>query len=142
MKTIINILRWTIFYLTILFFLLLIGALISFSTYSLEFKSKTFGSDLFFYLVFLIPLAILLTLSGTLNKRNTSNRNWRIGGITVFSAISVFLIMLSLLVQSGGGWTNESILYRNKKEPNISINEQIWDAGALSSDRNMKRIVK
>lgn len=50
--------------------------------------------------------------------------------------------MLSLLVQSGGGWTNESILYRNKKDPNISINEQIWDAGALGSDRNTKRIVK
>ena len=125
MTTIINILRWTIFYLTILFLFLLIGVLISFSIYSLEFKSKTLGNDLFFYLVFLIPLAILLTLNGTLNKRNTSNRNWGIGGITVFSAIAVFLIMSSLLMQSGGGWTNESILYRNKKDPNISINEQI-----------------
>lgn len=45
-------------------------------------------------------------------------------------------------MQSGGGWTNESILYRNKKDSTISINEQIWDVGVLGSDRNRKRIVK
>jgi hypothetical protein len=43
---------------------------------------------------------------------------------------------------SFGGWTNEKILYKNIKDKNISINEQIWDVGALGWDRNSKRIVE
>jgi hypothetical protein len=143
MTTTVNIFRWTIFYLTILFFFLLIGGLISFSIFSLEFKSKTFGSEFYFYLIFLIPLAIILTLTGTLNKKNSNNRNWRIGGLTIFIAIVVFVVMFSLLMQiSFGGWKNERILYRNAKDKNVSINEQIWDVGALGYDRGSKRIVE
>ena len=41
-----------------------------------------------------------------------------------------------------GGWTNETILYRNKHNESISINEQIWDVGAFGWDRNRTRIVK
>ena len=122
---------------------MLFVGLISFPLFSLEFKSKTFGGDLYLYLLFIIPVSIFLTLTGTLKKKNTKNRNWIIGGITVFAAVGVFLIMGSLLMSAVfGGWTNETILYRNKHNASISINEQIWDVGAFGWDRNHTRIVK
>ena len=63
--------------------------------------------------------------------------------MTTFIAIGVLVIMFSLLMQVAfGGWTNERILYRNIKNKNVSINEQIWDVGALGYDRNSRRIVE
>jgi len=142
MTIILKIFRRTIFYLTILFFLLLIGGLISFSIFSLEFDNVSYKNEFYFYLSFLIPLAILLTLTGTLHKKNTSNKNWTIGGATISIAVAIFLIMFSLLIQTFGGWRTQSILFRNKKNVNITISEQIWDVGALGYDRNSTRIVK
>jgi membrane protease YdiL (CAAX protease family) len=143
MMRIFNIVRWTIFYLTIFFFFLLFVGLVSFSVFSLEFKSKTFGSTLYLYLLFLIPISIILTLAGTLNKKNTNNRNWVIGGLTILLVVATFLIMGSLLMHlTFGGWTNETILYRAKHNSNVSINEQIWGVGALGYNRNRTRIVK
>ena len=43
---------------------------------------------------------------------------------------------------SWGGWTNETILYRNTKNKNITVNQQIWDVGTLGYDRDSRRIVK
>jgi hypothetical protein len=142
MTTILKIFRWTIFYLTILFFLLLIVGLIAFSIFSLEFGKLGFKNEFYFYLSFLIPLAILLTLTGTLSKKNTNNKNWTIGGATILIAVAIFLIMFSLLIQTFGGWRTQSILFRNEKNLNITISEQIWDVGALGYDRNNTRIVK
>ena len=82
-------------------------------------------------------------MAGTVKKKNSKNKNWGIAGLTFFLAISVFVVMFSLLMQvSFGGWTNEKILYRNIKDKNISINQQIWDVGALGYDRDSKRIVE
>ena len=82
-------------------------------------------------------------MTGTIKKKNSKNKNWGIAGLTIFIAIGVFVVMFSLLMQVAfGGWTNESILFRNKRNSSISINEQIWDVGALGYDRNSKRVVK
>ena len=143
MTTTLKIFPRTIFYLAILFFLLLIGGIILFSIFSLEFKKSSDGSTLYLYLIFLIPMALLLTMTGTIKKRNSKNKNWGIAGLTILIAVAVFMIMFSLLMQVAfGGWTNEAILYRNNKNKNISINEQIWDVGALGYDRESKRIVE
>ena len=88
-------------------------------------------------------MALLLTMTGTIKKRNSKDKNWGIAGLTILVAVAIFLIMFSLLMQVAfGGWTNESILFRNKRNSGISINEQIWDVGALGYDRSSKRIVK
>jgi hypothetical protein len=109
----------------------------------LEFKKSSYGNDVYLYLLFLIPLALLLTMTGTISKKNSKDKNWGIAGLTIFIAIAVFVGMFSLLMQvSFGGWTNERILYRNIKDKNVSINEQIWDVGALGFDRDSKRIVE
>ena len=136
-------LRLTIFWLAIAFFISLFAGLILFSLFSLEFRKSSYGNDLYLYLIFLVPIALLLTMAGTIKKKNSKNKNWGIAGLTFFLAISVFVVMFSLLMQvSFGGWTNEKILYRNIKDKNISINQQIWDVGALGYDRDSKRIVE
>jgi membrane protease YdiL (CAAX protease family) len=136
-------LRLTIFWLTITFFALLFTGLVIFSLFSLEFRKSNDGNNLYFYLIFFIPLALLLTMTGTIKKKNSKDKNWGIAGLTIFIAIAVFVIMFSLLLQvSFGGWTNEAILYRNNKNKNISINQQIWDVGALGYDRGSTRIVE
>ena len=109
----------------------------------MEFRDTDFGNELYLYLIFIIPLAILLTLTGTLRNKNSSNKNWGIGALTVLSAITAFIAMFSLLTQvAWGSWTNKTILYRNNKDNSISINEQIWDIGALGYDRDRQRIVE
>jgi len=135
--------RLTIFWLTIAFFILLFAGLMLFSLFSLEFKKSSYGNDFYFYLIFLIPIALLLTMTGTIKKKNSKDKNWGIAGLTTFIAIGVFVIMFSLLMQIAfGGWTNERILYRNIKNKSVSINEQIWDVGALGYDRNSRRVVE
>ena len=81
-------------------------------------------------------------MTGTIKKRNSKDKNWGTAGLTILIAVAVFIGMFSLLVQTFGGWTNERILYRNIKDNNISINEQIWDVGALGYARGRKRIVE
>lgn len=142
MKPIFIIFRWAIFYLTILFLLLLIGGFISFSLFSLEFRSIQLRNELSLYLCFLIPVAFLLTLTGTLNKRNSKDKNWGVGGATILIAFATFIIMFSLLIKQFGVWKTKTILFRNEKNHNITISEQIWDVGAFGYDRNRIRIVK
>lgn len=143
MTTTASVIRKIIFGLTIIFFILLIVGLIAFSFFNVAFRESSDANTLYLYLIFLIPIALLFTMTGTLKKSNSQNRNWGIAGFTTFLAITIFLMMLSLFMQVGfGSWTNEAILYRNNKNKNISINLQIWDVGALGYNRETKRIVE
>ena len=139
----INIFRRIVFWAAILFFISLFGGLVLYSILFLEFKNSGYVSDLYSYLIFLIPLAILLTMAGTINKRNSKEKNSTVVWLTFFIAIVVFVVLFSMTMFIGfGGWRNEAILYRNNKDKNISINQQIWDVGALGYDRGSKRVVK
>ena len=130
--TILNILRRTIFVLTILFLAVLFIGLILFFVFSLEFIDSSFGNDLYLFLIPTVPLALLLTMTGTIKKKNKQNKNWTVAGLTILSSVACFIIMYSLVFQVAfGGWTNETILYRHKGNKTISINVQRWDVGAL-----------
>ena len=96
-------LRLTIFWLAIAFFISLFAGLILFSLFSLEFRKSSYGNDLYLYLIFLVPIALLLTMAGTVKKKNSKNKNWGIAGLTFFLAISVFVVMFSLLMQVSFG---------------------------------------
>lgn len=111
--------------------------------FSLEFSNSSYRTTLFLNLTYIIPVALLLTMTGTIKKKNSKKKNSNISALTIFSSFSVFFIMLLLNMQaSWGGWTNETILYRNTKIESITINQQIRDVGALGYDRNSRRIVK
>ena len=86
------------------------------------------------------PIAILLTLFGTLKKENTKTRNWTYIGITILTSILSFILMISLIFNIGfGTWTTFAILYRNKTENKV-IKHQRYDIGALGYGR--ERIVE
>lgn len=117
--------------------------MILFDAYSLEFKNQTTLGNLYLCSIIVIPVMLLLTMTGTIIKKNSTEKNGKIFGITLTLALGIFFTLLALgLRASFGGWTNEAILFRNKANKNISINEQIYDVGALGYDRNSKRIVK
>src|SRR5690349_1219155 len=108
--TIANILRRTVFGLTILFFVVLLIGLILFSIFSLEFIDGSFGNDLYLFLMLTIPLALLLTMTGTIKNKNTQNKNWIIGVSTILFAVVCLGIMYSFMFQIAfGSWTNETI---------------------------------
>ncbi len=89
-------------------------------------------SDYYYFVFIALPFSILLTLLGTIRMKYSKAKNWTIGVLTVLSAGLCFFILVSVMFPIGfGAWKNEVILYRNKTDKNISINQQIFDVGAL-----------
>jgi hypothetical protein len=125
-------LRLTIFWLTIIFIIVALFALTIGQYLPVYFKNYKTQSN-FYYLVFTgLPFAILLTLFGTLKREHSKYKNWTIGTLTVLSAgFSFFILMFIMFTIGFGAWTNETILYRNNDDKNITINQQIFDIGAL-----------
>ncbi len=78
-----------------------------------------------------LPIAILLTLFGTIKRKKTRVQNLTFLGITVLISIMSFFIVVSLMFRIGfGAWTTVSTLYRHKTEDKV-IKEQLFDVGAL-----------
>ena len=127
-----NIVRRTVFVMTILFFAVVLIGLIFFYLFSLEFIDGALGNDFYLFLMVTMPLALLLTMTGTIKKKNTQEKNWIIGTSTILLAVACVGIMYNFMFQLAfGAWTNETILYRYKNDKTVSINIQRWDIGAL-----------
>lgn len=129
---VLNFIRRTIFWLTIAFIISSIFALTIGQFLPIEFRGTKIQSE-YYYLVFtILPFAFLLTLIGTLKKKHSKLKNWIIGIVTVLSAGLCFFILVRIMFSVAFGvWTNETILYRNKDNKNITITRQIFDVGAL-----------
>ena len=139
----IQILRFTVFCLTVLFSVLLILFISLFSIFSLEFQKEEYGDSFFQLCIILIPTIILSTIFWRIKRENSKTRNQSIVWSTIaIATISLLLLLLLKLKISFGGWSNEVILFRNAKTQYISINKQIWDVGALGYDRERTRIVE
>lgn len=79
-----------------------------------------------------VPLAIVLTLAGTLKKGNTTAENLGVVISTVIVlAISVYVLVTMMFSLGFIVWTNEAILYRNREHVSHTINMQLADQGAL-----------
>ena len=117
--------------------------MILFDYFSLEFKGQTIGANIYVASIFIIPVMLLLTMTGTISKAYSKEKNWKIIGFTLTLALGFFFTMLAVSMHASfGSWTNETILFRNKENKNITINEQLYNEGALGYDRDSKRIVK
>ena len=78
-----------------------------------------------------LPVAILLTLFGTIKRKKTKTQNLTLLGLTVLTSILSFFVMVSLMFRIGfGAWTTVTTIYRHKTE-NKEIKEQQFDVGAL-----------
>ncbi len=78
-----------------------------------------------------LPFAVLLTLFGTIKRKNSSSKNWAITGATALvCVISFFIVFLTTFTIGFGAWITESILYKHKQSNKI-ICEQLYDIGAF-----------
>jgi membrane protease YdiL (CAAX protease family) len=78
-----------------------------------------------------LPIAVLLTLFGTIKKVNSKTRNWSYIGLTALISFGCLVSQLFLLFSFGfGAWTTVSTIYRHKYE-NREIKEQLYDIGAF-----------
>jgi len=99
---------------------------------NIEFKdSKT---SQFFYEIFFIytPIAILLTLFGTIKKSYGVFYNIFTSFTTVALSVFIFYVLVQSIFTIGfGAWTTTNIPYQHKENPSRQIKEQLFDLGAL-----------
>jgi hypothetical protein len=118
--------------MTVVFIVLSVFVLTFGQALPIEFKNNKIQSDYYYFVFTALPFSFLLTLIDTINKKNTKARNWTIGIFTVLAAGVCFFILVDVIFSiSFGAWKNETTLYRNKDNKNITINQQIFDVGAL-----------
>jgi hypothetical protein len=98
----------------------------------IEFKNNTYQSDFYSFIFFGLPLSIGLTLFGTIKNQNNKLKNLLIGFSTIVLSVICFFVLVTSMFSIGfGAWTNETILYRNKSNEELTINQQIYDLGAF-----------
>ncbi|ELV7526282.1 hypothetical protein QMU91_002515 [Flavobacterium psychrophilum] len=132
----------TIFWLSIIFiiisiFSLTIGQKTNLEFINLELKNK------FYNLIFLgFPIAIILTLFGTIRKKNEIIRNILTSIFTLGLGIFIFIFLVnSMFTIAFGAWVTIDVFYQKKNDDKIQIREQQYDLGALGYG-NKKRIVE
>jgi hypothetical protein len=105
-----------------------------------EFSNNHVRGNFYNIIIQGFPIAILLTLFGTLKRENFKIKNFTIIISTLLIAILTFFAILNNIFLIGfGAWTTEKIVYRNKINQ-LEIKEQIFDNGAFGYGN--KRIVK
>jgi len=78
-----------------------------------------------------LPIAVLLTLFGTVKQENSKTKNWMFGILTVLASILCLVGQFFMILAFGFGvWTTDSILCKHKTY-NREIKEQIYDLGAF-----------
>jgi prolipoprotein diacylglyceryltransferase len=128
-----NILRQVIFILSIIFICLSMYSLTIGQMTHFEFVDwKARQNYYYLFVLFGVPLALILTLFKTISKKYKPITNWWTAGLTITGSIVSFFVVFFLFFRLGWGhWVNESVLYRQKENHNLTINDQIWDAGGL-----------
>jgi hypothetical protein len=135
-KTTKNIFFWTaIVFIVLATYSLTIGQIVPY-----ELANAKLSQNYYDIIMQGFPIAILLTLFGTIKKGNTKTKNWISITITILTSIISFALMVSLVFNIGfGNWTTFSTIYRHKTE-DLAIKEQRFDIGALGYGRH--RIVE
>jgi amino acid transporter len=129
-----------IFCSAITFIVLTIFSLTIGQKVSYEFADYKLSQSFYNIIMQGFPIAILLTLFGTLKKENTKTRNWTFIGATVLTSILCFVLIVNLIFSIGfGTWITFETVYRHKTENKV-IKDQVYDIGAFGYGRH--RIVE
>jgi hypothetical protein len=135
MTTTINIILRTIFWLTIVFIAVTIYALTIGQSSNYEFADWRISRTFYDTIMQGLPIAILLTLTGTIKKANDKSKNITLIISTILGSIISFFIIISLLFSVGFlTITNDFLLFRNKTNPTTIISTQLIGQGAFGSD--------
>lgn len=139
--TTINIILRTIFLLTIIFIVVTVYALTFGQSSTYEFADWKLSRQFYDTIMQGFPFAILLTLTGIIKRTNDKSKNIAIIITTIIGSIISFFIMISMLFSVGFlTVTNDTLLYKLKANPTITIMTQTIGQGALGADGH--RIVK
>ena len=128
MKVLYRIIFWgSLLFLAVFLWTMTIGQTINF-----DFINHKTANDFYNVILGGTPIAILLTLFGTLKKHHDKERKL----LTIFATIGLtvltFMFLLNNLFTIGfGAWTTFNIAYENKTNPERQIREQRYDVGAL-----------
>jgi hypothetical protein len=99
---------------------------------SIEFRNYGLKNQYYDFTLMALPFAILLTLFGTISRKNKRVLNWSIAGVTIMATVFCFYFLLTAMFVLGfGEWTTEAILYRRNDNSDITVEKQIFDIGAL-----------
>ena len=139
--TILNITCKIIFYIALVFIGVAIFGLTSGQSLDYEFANSDTSRRFYDIIMPGLPIAILLTLFGTIKAKHDKSGNIGIAVFTIIACVISFFIMVSMLFSVGFiVIENDSVLFREKDNPKIIIAKQTIGQGALGSDGH--RIVK
>lgn len=134
--------RFILFVSAILFIAICLIAIVLLELFNLEFVDANLAHALSFKISYLISISIVLTLTGTISKRNTRSKNQGIIGLTLLIAFMFYAVYMMILMNSSGGWKTETIIFENIQDRKIVIAKQIYDGGSLGYDQDIYRIVR
>lgn len=130
-----NIILRTIFWLTIVFIVVTFYALTFGQSSTYEFADWKLSRQFYDTIMQGLPVAILLTLTGTIKRTNDKSRNIIIIITTILVSIVSFFVIVSMLFSVGFlTFTNDILLYRRKDNPTTTIMTQTIGQGALGAD--------
>lgn len=126
-----QVIKKTIFWTAIVFIGLTIFALTVGQILPYEFADYKLQHKFYDTIIQGLPIAVLLTLFGTLKKQNSKTRNWTFGILTVLTSILCLVGQLFMIFAFGfGAWTTVTTIYKHKTD-NREIKEQLYDIGAF-----------
>lgn len=141
MATLFNMLRKTIFWLTVVFISVAVFALTFAQASAYEFADWRLSRKFYDLIMAGLPVAVLLTLTGTIKRTNNKSKNITIVVATITGTIVTLFILVSMTFSVGFlTITNHTLLYRLRTNPNTTIMVQHVGQGAFGADG--QRIVK
>lgn len=127
----IRVIKLIIFWTAITFIVLTVFSLTIGQSLPYEFANYKLQQRFYDTIIQGLPIVVLLTLLGTIKRKNAKKKNWIFLGLTVLTSFICFIGQLFLIFTFGFGvWTTETTLYRHKTENKV-IKEQLFDIGAL-----------
>lgn len=97
---------------------------------------KEYVSGMQNMVVYGIPISILLSLFFTVSAKHEKYINLQFIFFTPVISYCSFLAASIFSLLFGNDWVNLSIMYENKSNREETINEQLWDVGALGYGGN------
>ena len=99
----------------------------------IEFATDSIKSNYKEFMFFVVPIAILLTLLGTIKgKDNGSIIAGKVIGTVVLVAVTIFIMFMSIFADMCV-WTNREVLYEHKNDSNTKIIVRDFGCGATDS---------
>jgi hypothetical protein len=125
-----------IFWFAIIFNAITVFSLTIGQKVSYEFADYKVSRSFYDIIMLGFPVAILLTLFGSLKRENTKTRNGIIIVVTASASILCLAVMFCLIFAVGfGNWVTSTTIYRHKTENKV-IKYQLYDIGAFGYGRH------